>query len=71
MKNARHTSTIDSMDNRMAVSHHRDVIPKSKLSSGSVAEKYPVVLDDGKTIIFISDRSKEREIRLRYALRRM
>jgi len=41
----------------------------SKLLTGSTADKYPVVLDGGKTIIFISDRSKEAEIRLKYNTR--
>ena len=55
----------------MAVStHHRNAIPKSKLSSGSVVDKFPVVLDDGRTIVFISDKSREREIKLRYALKK-
>jgi Tol biopolymer transport system component len=70
MKNIRHTATIDTMDNRMAMSNHQVVVPKSKLSSGSVADKYPVMLDDGRTIVYITDKSREREIRLRYALRK-
>ena len=41
----------------------------SKLLTGSTADKYPVVLDGGKTIIFISDKSKEEETRLKYKLR--
>ncbi|HNY02253.1 MAG TPA: hypothetical protein PKG48_06690 [Bacteroidales bacterium] len=40
---------------------------KSKEKPGSVAERFPVVLDGGKTIVWITDRSKEREIRERYA----
>ena len=59
------------MDNRMGISNHQFTVPKSKLSSGSVIDKYPVMLDDGRTIIFISDKSREREIRLRYALRKL
>jgi hypothetical protein len=69
MKNIRHITKGDAVDNRMAVStHHKDSIPKSKLSSGSVADKFPVLLDDRRTIVFITDKSREREIRLRYAL---
>jgi hypothetical protein len=71
MKNVRHISSGDAVDNRMAMANHRDVVPKSKLSSGSVADKYPVLMDDGRTVVFISDKSKEREVRLRYALRRL
>lgn len=40
---------------------------KHKTTPGSVTDRYPVILDDGKTIIYITDRSKEREIRERYA----
>ena len=71
MKNVRHIKRGDAVDNRMDMSnHHRDAIPKSKLSSGSVTGKFPVLLDDGRTIVFISDKSREKEIRLRYALRK-
>lgn len=59
----------DIVDNRLNVSNHRVHIPQSKLLSGSISEKFPVVLDDGKTIVFIRDKSKEREIRLRYSLK--
>jgi len=52
------------------MSNHQDIVPKSKLSSGSVVDKYPILLDDGKTIVYVTDKSKEREIRLRYGLHR-
>jgi len=61
----------DTMDNRMEISNHQVTVPKAKLSSGSVVEKYPVMLDDGRTIVFISDKSRESEIRLRYALKKL
>ena len=54
----------------MAISNHQVKVSRSKLSSGSVADKFPVLLDDGRTIVFIADKSREREIRLRYALRK-
>jgi Tol biopolymer transport system component len=60
----------DLLDNRMEVSNHKVSVPRSKLSAGSVVNKHPVVLDDGRTIVFISDKSREREIRLRYALKK-
>jgi hypothetical protein len=69
MKNGQHSSIIDAIDNRIEISNHKVTVPKAKLSSGSVADKYPVILDDGRTIIYIADKSREREIRLRYALR--
>jgi hypothetical protein len=37
------------------------------LLTGSTADKYPVMMDDRKTIIFISDKSKEEETRQRYS----
>jgi hypothetical protein len=40
-----------------------------KLLTGSTTDKYPVVLDGGKTIIYISDKRKENETRLKYAMR--
>mgnify|MGYP001263465721 CR=1 FL=1 len=70
MKNTHPISTNDVMDNRMELSNHQDKVPKQKLSAGSVVGKYPVILDDGRTIIYITDKRKEREIRLRYALRK-
>lgn len=71
MKSVRQIKKGDAVDNRMELSNHRrDTIPKAKLSSGSVVNKFPVLLDDGRTIVFISDKSQEREVRLRYALRK-
>lgn len=47
----------------------RTVKHDSKLLTGSTNDKYAVVMDNGKTIIFISDRSKEEETRLKYKQR--
>jgi hypothetical protein len=69
MKNNQHNASIDALDNRLDLSNHKVAVPRSKLSSGSVADKFPVVLDDGRTIIYIRDKSMEREVRLRYAMR--
>ncbi len=60
----------DFFENRMNLSNHRNQVPQSKLQSGSVVNKYPVILDGGKTIIFIADKSMESETRYRYGLRR-
>ena len=38
------------------------------LLTGSTADKYPVMMDDRKTIIFISDKSKENETRQRFMM---
>jgi len=69
MKTIQNIITKDFIDNRLEMSNHQLMVPKSKLSSGSVADKYPVTFDDGKTIILISDKSKEPETRQRYELR--
>ena len=60
----------DVIENRMNLSNHRNSIPANKLVQGSTQDKYPVILDNGKTIIFISDKSQEAEIRFRYGSRR-
>lgn len=52
------------------LANHSFKVPDSKLLTGSLVDKYPVVLDGGRTIIYISDKSKEAEIRERYELRR-
>jgi hypothetical protein len=35
---------------------------------GSTSDKYPVILNDGRTIIFISDKSKAEETRQKYEM---
>ena len=59
----------DTLEYRMMQERQRLKIPDSKLLSGSTTDKYPVVLDGGRTIIFISDKSKEAETRKRYDAR--
>ncbi len=70
MKNIIQLANNNSIDVRIALSNHQNLIPKSKLSSGSVINKYPIILDGGKTILFISDQSKESEAREKYEMRR-
>ena len=70
MKNIQHNSTNDAIDNRLSISNHHVKVPKPKLSTGSVIGMYPVVLDDGRTVIYIKDKSKESEIRSRYELKK-
>jgi hypothetical protein len=60
----------DTLENRMNLANHRFKIPDSKLLTGSTAGKFPIILDDGRTIIFIADKSKESETRMKYELRR-
>jgi topoisomerase IA-like protein len=46
----------------------RSKSPDDKQLLGSINDKYPVVLSDGRTVVYISDKSKEAEIRLKYEL---
>jgi hypothetical protein len=71
MKNIRQLATNDSIDVRLELSNHQNMIPKSKLSSGSLTNKYPIIIDGGKTTIFISDQSKETEVRQKYEMRKV
>ena len=70
MKNIRQLATNDSIDVRIELSNYQNLVPDSKLSSGSLTNKYPIILDGGKTIIFITDQSKEAEAREKYELRK-
>ena len=56
----------DKLDNRNSLALNRSKIPDEKLLMGSLKGKYPVVLDDGKTIVYISDESKAEETRQKY-----
>jgi hypothetical protein len=58
----------DRLANRMKMLHNREKISDEKLLMGSTRDKFPVVMDGGKTVIYISDKSKEAETRLRYEL---
>ncbi|MCX6282060.1 MAG: hypothetical protein NTU51_08855 [Bacteroidetes bacterium] len=58
------------LEYRMMLEHNRLKIPHAKIETGSVSGLYPIILDGGKTTIFISDKSKEAETRERYQLRR-
>jgi len=60
----------DTLEYRMMLEHNRLKIPDSKLLTGSTIGKYPVILDGGRTVIFISDKSKESETRQKYELRK-
>ena len=60
----------DTLENRLNLARIKAKIPDDKLLMGSLKGKYPVILDDGKTIVYISDESKADETRLRYKLLR-
>jgi hypothetical protein len=68
MKNIQHISSSQTSHSKdSSARHYRAAKPKQ--ATGSVADRYPVVLDGGKTIIYITDKSKESEIRSRYEAR--
>ena len=69
MKANSYKAPINSIDNRMGISTHQAPVPKSKLLFGSLTDKYPIILDGGKTIIFISDKRKESRVREKYEQR--
>jgi len=60
----------DTLENRMRMLHNREKISDEKLLMGSTRDKFPVVMDGGKTVIYISDKSKEAETRIKYKLLR-
>jgi len=51
MNDIRHFKKKDSYDCRLDMSNHQEAVPKTKLFAGSVADKYPVLLDDGRTVV--------------------
>jgi len=57
------------LEQRMNKENNRLKVPNSKLLNGSLIGKFPVVVDGGRTTIYISDKSKEAETRIRYELR--
>ena len=66
MKAKEYKAPNDIIDNMMEMSILQVPVPDSKIFYGSVANKYPIILDGGRTIIFISDKRKESEIRQKY-----
>jgi len=60
----------DTLEYRMMLERQRLKIPDSKILAGSLTGKHPVILDGGKTTIFIADKSKESEARQKYELRK-
>jgi len=56
----------DTLENRMRLAYNRSKIPDEKLLMGSLKGKFPVILDGGRTIIYISDKDKVEETRLKY-----
>jgi len=69
MRNTQHIKKNGYHTNKLELPNYQVTIPNSKASNGSVVNKYPVILDGGRTIIYISDKKREPEIRLRYSSR--
>lgn len=58
----------DLIDSRQNLTTNRSTISDERLAFGSIDNKHPVVLNDGRTVVFINDKSKEPEIRQKYEL---
>lgn len=56
----------DSFENRHKLISAQNSIPPAKMLAGTTKDKYAIVLDGGKTVIFISDRTKVKETIERY-----
>jgi hypothetical protein len=56
----------DKLDNNRNLSNPQKNTISLKPEMGSTKGKFPVFLDGGKTIIFISDKNREKEITERY-----
>jgi hypothetical protein len=69
MKNNQHMTPHAAIGSRMNASAHPSKASKTKSTTGSVTGMYPVILDGGRTIIYTSDKTREGEIRLKYASR--
>jgi hypothetical protein len=70
MKNTQHIKPNYAFGHSMDQANQQGRVPKYKMLTGSVTGKYPVVLDDGRTIIYVTDKSREEEVRSKYALRK-
>jgi hypothetical protein len=67
MKNIQHIGTNSPHRYRPGRPAHAKKAPKPEPPTGSLSGMYPVVLDGGRTVIYISDKSKENEIRMKYS----
>ena len=56
----------DKFDNWDGLTGHQGAIPKQPKVNGSTNGKFPVFLDDGKTVIYVSDKKKAKEVIERY-----
>ncbi|MEI6886259.1 MAG: hypothetical protein WCO02_17345 [Bacteroidota bacterium] len=70
MKATQHIQANDIFDNHFELSNHPRRVPKHRNATGSLTGKYPIILDDGRTIIYVSDKNKENEVRSKYSLKK-
>jgi hypothetical protein len=70
MKTSRVEKTKAPLSHGVAMPVHRVPATGTHHLPGSITDMYPVTLDGGKTVIFISDKSKESETRHNYELRK-
>lgn len=70
MRPTQHNHTNNVPGNSFELAHHPRRVPKHRNSTGSLTGKYPIILDDGRTIIYVSDKNKENEIRSKYSLKK-
>jgi hypothetical protein len=54
------------MKNEEAEKKSKNIKHNHSPLTGTTSDKYAILLDDGKTIVFVSDSSKEAETRLKY-----
>ena len=69
MRNLQQVSANTNFSKTMNLSNHQRRIPKPSGSTGSITDMYPIILDNGRTIIYTNDKSRESEIREKYARR--
>ena len=46
--------------------HEQYDIPRRKLAQGSIKGRYPVILSDGRTIVYVKDGRKRLEVKEKY-----
>lgn len=70
MYDVKHFKKKDFFDKRVETGNHRRSFVKPEKGLQSFSELFPVLLDDGKTVVFTKNKDREQEIRLRYAMRK-
>ncbi|MEI6898680.1 MAG: hypothetical protein WCL00_02285 [Bacteroidota bacterium] len=58
------------IEKRNEIVGHYFKCPADKRQKGSLDGKIPVVLEDGKTVVYVSDEKKAEMVRLRFELQK-